>query len=40
MKIALIATSIVVLLIAVLAANLLPARHEASYPKPYDITRR
>lgn len=40
MKIVLIATSIVVLTLAVIAANVLPSRHEASYPKPYDITRR
>jgi hypothetical protein len=40
MKIALIATSIAVLVMAVVAANLLPSRHEASYPKPDDITRR
>jgi hypothetical protein len=40
MKIALIATSIVVLMMAVLAANVLPARHEVAYPKPYDITRK
>ena len=40
MNITLIATSIAVLLMAVVAANLLPSRQEASYPKPYDITRR
>ncbi|MDR7147472.1 hypothetical protein [Rhizobium sp. BE258] len=40
MKVVLIATSIIVLMLAVLAANLLPSRHEASYPRPYDITRR
>lgn len=40
MKIALIATSIAVLVMALVAANLLPSRHEASYPKPYEITRR
>jgi hypothetical protein len=40
MKIALIATSVAVLVMALVAANVLPSRHEASYPKPYDITRR
>jgi len=40
MKIALIGTSIAVLVVAVVAANVLPSRHEASYPKPYEITRR
>jgi len=39
MKVVLIATSIIVLMLAVLAANLLPSRHEASYPRPYYITR-
>jgi len=40
MKIVLVVTSIVVLMIAVVAANVLPSRHEASYPKSYDITRK
>lgn len=40
MKITLVVTSVVMLMIAFAAANVLPPRHEATYPKPYDITRK